>query len=127
MSLAALGALSVLFASLGLILRTSQSKLSAAVPLFGGLFLIGAALLRYEEPIVFFASLISEGDFADVFSVVLRMLGIGMLCTVAADACRDLGEESMASRVEMCARAEILLLSLPFLRELFLLFGEVTA
>ncbi len=125
MSITALGALAVLFASLSLILRTSSSKMASAIPLFGGLFLLTAALLRYEEPIAFFLSLTEEGSLGESFSVVLRMLGVGMLATVSADTCRDLGEESIASRVEMVARAEILLLSLPFLADLFSLFGEV--
>ena len=45
-----------------------------------------------------------------------------------ADVCREMGESTLGARVEMCGRAEILLLCLPFLLELFsLALGLVAA
>lgn len=127
MSLVQLGALAVLFAMLGYVLRALSSRMAGLFSLLGGLLLLGAALTRYGEPISFLLSLASLGEFEDSLSTLLRMLGIGMLCTLTADSCRELGEEGIASRVELCAKAEILLLCLPFLKELFSIFTEVTA
>ncbi len=126
MSVLELGGLSVLFAMLGYTLRALSSKLAGLLSVLGGLFLLGAALAHYGEPLSFLLSLTAYGEFEDSLSVILRMLGIGMLCTLTADTCRDLGEERIASRVELCAKAEILLLCLPFLEELFSIFTEVT-
>ena len=126
MSILQLAATAVLFAMLAYSLRALSSKMTGLLSLLSGLFLLGAALMRYGEPISFLLSLGDFREFEDSLSVILRMLGIGMLCTLTADTCRDLGEEGIASRVELCAKAEILLLSLPFLEELFSIFTEVT-
>ena len=46
---------------------------------------------------------------------------------LAAQACRDAGEESIALRVEMCAKIMLMTLSAPMLRQMAQLIGELTA
>ena len=45
----------------------------------------------------------------------MRAVGIEMLARVAADICRDMGTPSVASSLELTARLEIVVLTLPLI------------
>lgn len=49
--------------------------------------------------------------------ILLKALGISICTQLAADACRDAGESAIGSKVELCGRACIVLLSLPMFQE----------
>lgn len=125
MSVAEICALAVLAAALAWLLRATGAKGAAAVPLTGGLALAFFALYRYREPVAAILEMAEKAGVRASVDAVLRMLAVGCLSTVAADVCRDMGEATLAARVELCGRAEILLLCLPFLLELFSLSLEV--
>lgn len=117
--------LALLSAALGYLIKPLSPRLALFPPLFCGLALFGFALFRYREPLALLSELAESGGLSDSLSSILRMLGIGALTAFTADVCRDLGEATLASRVELCGRVEILLLSLPFLTELLSLAVEV--
>ena len=125
MTLVKLLALALLTAVLALLLRESGAKLAALVSLTGGLALLFYALSRYAAPIASLREMAENAGLAESFSAVLRMLAVGCLTRLASDLCRDMREATLASRVEFCGRAELLLLCLPSLKELFTLAAEV--
>ena len=49
---------------------------------------------------------------------VLRSLGIAVVAGCGADVCRDLGQDSVASGIELAGKAEIMLVCLPLITEL---------
>lgn len=125
MSLYQLIGLALLAAVLGFLLKPLSPRMALFPPLFGGVALLVYALTRYAEPLSLLSDLAAVGGLSDALGAILRMLGIGLLTAFTADVCRDLGEGTLASRVELCGRAEILLLCLPFLSELLSLAREV--
>lgn len=56
-----------------------------------------------------------SGEYA---TRMLKALGIGLLCGVCADICRDCGEGSVASGVETVGNLAILFLCVPLFEEL---------
>lgn len=54
------------------------------------------------------------GDYA---AVLFKAVGICLLTQLAGDVCRDSGESSIATKVELAGRTAILLLTLPMIRE----------
>ncbi|MBQ8351152.1 MAG: hypothetical protein IJY20_03800 [Clostridia bacterium] len=118
MSIGQLCGLGVLAAALAMILKVMGTKVAPAVPLAGGLALAFFALYRYREPIAAMLALAEEAGIRSSLEAVLKMMAVGCLAGFSADICRDMGEATLAARVEMCGRAEILLLCLPFLLEL---------
>lgn len=117
--------LSLLSAALAYLLKGLSPRLSLFPPLFCGLALFVFAITRYREPLTLLGDLAERGGLSDALGSILRMLGIGLISAFTADLCRDLGESTLASRVELCGRVEILLLCLPYLSELFSLALEV--
>ena len=61
----------------------------------------------------------------DDFSVLLKALGICYIAQLAADACRDAGESSMASKIELGGKLAIVSLSLPMVIRLVELAGSL--
>ena len=54
------------------------------------------------------------GDYA---AVLFKAVGICLLTQLAGDVCRDSGESSIASKIELTGRAAILLTAMPLIQE----------
>ena len=54
------------------------------------------------------------GDYA---AILFKAVGICLLTQLAGDVCRDSGESSIASKVELAGRAAILLTAMPLIQE----------
>ncbi|MBE6677616.1 MAG: hypothetical protein E7597_02345 [Ruminococcaceae bacterium] len=55
----------------------------------------------------------NKTDLPQYFTLLLKAVGISLVCGVAADICRDFGEGSLANGVESAGKGAIILLSLP--------------
>lgn len=58
------------------------------------------------------------------YTVLAKALGIGMVGQFTSELCRDAGESVLASRVEFFCKVEIILLSLPLLKQILALAEE---
>ena len=59
--------------------------------------------------------------------ILLRCAGIGMVSELAGLLCADAGDGAMGRALQICANAAILWLSLPLLRQVLTMIGEVLA
>jgi hypothetical protein len=85
------------------------------------LFFFFLTLPGVRESVTFAAALTDRaGDGA---SVILRALGIAWMTSAAGELCRASGEGALAGYVEGVGRVELLVLSLPLLRDLLALAG----
>ena len=84
-----------------------------------GILLLGGAGLALMQPIIAFAGeLAAVNGVEETSSLLLRALGVALVCQLCADLCRQSGEGSIAGGVEMAGRLQILLLALPKLQQL---------
>lgn len=58
------------------------------------------------------------GENGAFLKILLKALGIAVTAQLAADICRDCGEQSLASAVEMTAKLSIVLMALPAAKQL---------
>ena len=70
-------------------------------------------------------SLGASSDYPALFSLLFKGFGIALLVSVSASFCRDLGEEKIAERLELCGKGAILYLSMPVLEYLLNWIGEI--
>ena len=82
---------------------------------------LGLMLPGVREAASFLSGLASAAGEGS--GVILRALGIAWMAASAAELCRASGEPALAGYVETAGRVELLLLSLPLLRELLSLAG----
>lgn len=57
-------------------------------------------------------------DLGAVFALLIKAVGISLLCGIASDICRDFGENTLANGVENAGKAAIIVLSLPVVKYL---------
>lgn len=125
MTLIKLCGLALLVALLLFTLREMGGRALPLITLGGGLLLLFSLIERYAALFGFLGE-IAKGELAGtVIELALRVLGVALLTEITAGICRDLGEAGLATRLEWCGRAEILLLCLPTLRRLLELSVEL--
>lgn len=91
---------------------------------------LGWAAAAFAGAAVLLLALDKLGEAADVLrelALILKILGVALVSELAAQACRDAGEEGLALHVETGAKVILLLLSAPLLRQLAGLVMELTA
>lgn len=92
--------------------------------LSGVLFLL-PLLDRYGEVAAFLSGLSENTLFSESFRLSMKALSVGLLASFTADLCRELGEGGLGEKLELCAKAEILLLSLPTVSRLLTICTEL--
>ena len=91
-------------------------RLVAAVMLASVCVLTVTPIVEYVEELA--GTLGGSETMVAGCEVLLKALGISILTHVTAGLCRDAGEGSIAYYVELGGKIEILLLSLPLIREM---------
>ncbi|MBE6574559.1 MAG: hypothetical protein E7652_09255 [Ruminococcaceae bacterium] len=66
----------------------------------------------------YYFELCTSGEYGDYFKVMLKGLGVALLSEAGADLCRDAGESTLASRIELAGKVEILCIALPLIKSL---------
>jgi len=118
------------FALFCVILQKTSGEIS---PAFKTFLTCGAGILfflffsKHIVPVfTFVSSLSSRGNLSQYFTLLWKAMGIALLVSVSAGICRDLGEEGVAGKLEICGKALILSLSLPVLQKIMEFIGEMT-
>lgn len=104
------------------ILRKESAEVASVAKMCAGV-IFAVACVAAMSPIVEYVGELSQGFGADdgvqqAAMILLKALGISILTHITATVCRDAGEGSIAYYVESGGKIEIILLSLPLLREL---------
>ncbi|MBR6594775.1 MAG: stage III sporulation AC/AD family protein [Clostridia bacterium] len=105
-------------ACLGLVIKQLRPDFFPVFAACGGVVCAGYTLYLLLPVGGLVAELTGKTAFPPYFGLLFKAVGISLLCTVAADICRDMGENGLANGVEGAGRAAILLLSLPVVRYL---------
>ena len=112
-----------------LILRRESPDMALGAKMCAGV-IFAVTCIAAMSPIIEYVREVSGSLGADdtlggAIEVLLKALGVSILAHVTATVCRDAGEGSMAYYVELGAKIEILILSLPLLGEMLSLAMEL--
>lgn len=81
--------------------------------------LLTQAILASAVPLVsFLKELLGNNELSSYAGVLPKALGIAILTQSCSNICRECGENGIASGVEWMGKIELLLLSLPLVREM---------
>lgn len=115
-------------AVIALTLRAADKPMGLAFSLFAGTALLLALIDPLKEAADTLAEIVRAADAdREHLTLILKMLGVAVASELAAQACRDAGEESIALRVELSAKLMLTVLAAPILRQMAQLIGELTA
>lgn len=117
MQIAGIGIVAAIFAVL---LRSFRPELAMQVSIATGLVIFMMIASQIGGILQFFDSICNKMNIDSIYvSTVLKVTGIAYIAEFAAEICRDAGESSVASKVELGGKVLILLLSMPIISSLF--------
>lgn len=96
-------------------LRPELSNLAVAAAGVLVFVYITEGILPFIE---FIKSVAAETGVESYFTLMLKALAVSLCCKMSADICRDCGETTLASRVELAGKAGIVIISLPIVQQL---------
>ena len=109
-------------------LRMANKPFGLAFSLFAGIALLIALLDPLREAVETVSGIARAAEAnGGHTALIVKMLGVALAAELAAQTCRDAGEEGIALRVEISARIMLLTLSAPLLKQMAELILELTA
>ena len=118
MKVLALCAFAVLAVFLASTVKQLDSRFGALVVTAAGIIFWVYAVKELLPLIQTLIGITEENALGGAFASLFRALGLVLVVSFAASVCRDLGEESIAEKLEFCGKAAVLTLSLPTLKAL---------
>lgn len=108
-----------------LLVKQTREEFSPLMSLAVCIAFFIAAITSFT-PVTEYVKEITSGSLLGPYTgTLLKALGIGLVTQTTAEVCRDSGETAVAGKVELLGKTEILLLSLPLMRELLQAASEV--
>jgi stage III sporulation protein AD len=119
-------AVGVVGSVLALLLRKYAPEMSLLLAMAVGL-LIAGFFLRLAGDILEVARAAAEasGLSGAMLTPVLKCVGVGLVTHFAVQICRDAGQSSVAASVELCGTFAAVYVSLPLVRALLAMIGEL--
>ncbi len=89
--------------------------------------MVGLSALRYLEPVIQFLTQLKSvaGLDTQLYQILLKSAGIGLLAEIAALFCADAGQAALGKTVQLMAAAVILWLSLPLFSALLDIVSKI--
>ncbi len=97
-------------------LRPELASIAAAV---AGVLIMAYAVEAVMPLVTFVKDIATQRGVESYFTLMLKALAISLCCRMSAEICRDCGENTLASRVELVGKVGIVLISLPIVKQLF--------
>ena len=108
--------IAIIGALAALIFREFRKEYAGLTALVTSVILLSYAINAFRPTAGYVTELVEKTGFSGYASTLLKALGIGAVGQLASDVCRDLGESAIAGRIELVAKACILLLGLPIIK-----------
>lgn len=107
------------------LIRELRPSFAPPFRLCASVVLLGAGIALLAPIITKLRALLTASDTGELGSVVLRALGIAMICELAASFCEDMGEQTIARCVSTFGKWEILVLCIPLVDKVLDLAKEL--
>ena len=109
--------LTIVLVSLLAIIRSIKGEMALPISICIAVFLVGLSI-AICQPLIKYISNIVEPSSESYITLLFKAVGISLVASTASDICRECGENTIASKVELFGKCEILFLSLPLLKEI---------
>lgn len=126
MEMTALIALCIVTALLALTLRGQRPEFAMLLSLGCGIFVLLALMGQMKEIMTGLEKIMSGlSEQSDLTAIILKSLGICIVAELGSQCCRDAGEAAIAAKVELVAKAALVLMSMPVFTSLMETAGEL--
>lgn len=105
----------VLISVLALILRSVQNQFAPLIVAAGSAVLLIVIINMSNDAIIAIKSMFKTGGLEEeTVSAVIKIVGAAYIVEFSASLCRDMGENSVAAKIEAAGRIFIMLMTLPW-------------
>jgi len=119
MSILTVVGIAVIAAFLAVLLRRYHPEYAMATGIAAGIAILVLLLAQVAPVISRLEALLEAAALpAEYAGVLFKALGIALLAQLAADACRDAGENAMAEKAELAGKVFLFLLALPLFEKI---------
>ncbi len=92
-----------------------KSKIAPAVTAFFSVVIFGFIIVRYSKAGEFLQGISNSVGIDEELSFMFKVACIGLATEIAAGVCKDLGENGIAGKIELCGKAEMIIMCLPMI------------
>ena len=96
-------------------LKKYAPETSVLLVIAGGAFIFASVLSRVSPIIEQINSLTSAGEYAEI---LVKTLGICVICQFVSETCKDAGQGALASKVEFSSRVALIITAMPLFRNI---------
>ena len=108
----------ILCAVATLLLREKSRELASLLRVGGLVLMTGLLLVFLHEPLKEIQDMLSSSALSSYITILLKAIGIAILCATCGNICRDCGEGRVADCVEIAGNVLILSLCIPIVRDI---------
>lgn len=124
MNMMTITGLAIVAVALGTVLKQKNPEYSLLLSLTAGVLILGMIITSALPLFEWIRSLFeATGAKAEYVQILFKALGLCFITQIACDACRDLGETAIASKVETAGKLSVLLVSLPLFEKILGIAG----
>lgn len=115
-------------AVLSVLIKKQRPEIAIAIPIVTAVIILTMCAPYLAAALEGFNNIteISGIDMVHI-QTVLKIIGIAYICQFAADICKDAGEGSIASKIELGGKIVIITLSMPIIYDLLELVESIIA
>ena len=110
--------IALICAAATVIVGKSAGGIGVAVRLGGAVVSLGLVASLVLRAVEYLKGMGTSLVLNEYLTVMLKALGVCVICRICADICRDCGEHTASGAVESAAKLVLVLMSLPILQEL---------
>ena len=119
-------AVGILICVVTLILKQVKPELSVTVVIAGSVILITYALSYFSTVFQVFGNIVNKtGIDQGLFTILLKLIGVGYLVEFGASICEDTGNGSIANKIVLCGKITIFIMAMPIITSLFQLILDL--
>lgn len=112
--------LGLVISILSIFLKQIKSEYAIMVVIIGGIIILGYILGSIVDILSFFETIVDKtGVNHQLFSSMLKVIGIGYLIEFSASICKDSGNSSIADKIHLAGKVMIFVVSMPIVETLF--------
>ena len=112
-------AIAVITAVCALSIKKENEQLSVLIIIGGSVCIFALILTEIVGGFSFFSEVFTKTLAPSAwFGILLKCLGLSLIGQIGSDICEDAGYKSLSSEVLLCAKASIIVISLPIFKKL---------
>lgn len=121
-----IGIIGIIASILIITIKRDTPYLAICISVVTGVIIFLMIIPRIEQIINFLFDIIKQLDLNfSYISIILKIIGISYISEFCSQICIDSGQSSIASKIEICGKVFIMLISIPIVTELLELITKL--